>query len=270
MSERNPRAHGAHPTDDELLDLVNGFLEDAERLRIVSHARSCASCDARLREFVGAHERARALAPGMLAGASPAAVAGEGGVRTLPAPSVARRRGVRTPALLLAAAALVVVAGSVFLLRSPGAPTSPASRARNAWLPQGIASGARRSSLNAHADSVVTAGVAAYDRRDLAKTAEILAEPLERGGLEWVRRLYLANTLVALGRPREALPVLEVRDSEYLPEPWRGEWMWTHLVALSKCGRQASADSLLGLLRQRSDEVGARARALSDAPRDAR
>jgi hypothetical protein len=82
-----------------------------------------------------------------------------------------------------------------------------------------------------------------------------------------VRQLYLANTLVALGRPREALPLLSTFDYYLLPEPWRGEWDWTRMVALARTGQGARADSLLRSLGQRTDAIGARARRLTDDTR---
>ncbi len=246
----------AHLEDDEILDLVSGFVDDVTRERLIRHVASCPPCEARLREAAGSHERALARAARELASAAAAP----------------RARGFgRTGRLLAMAAGLVVVATAAFLARPRPDPASRASgEARPAWLPAAVTEGVRRAGGESPAESLVVAGVHAYDRRDLHEAERLLHAPLPDGTIEWMRRLYLANTLVALGRHSEAIPLLDAPLAERLPEPWAAEWDWTLLVALQHQGQQARADSVLERLVQRQDAVGERARATRDGRRPRR
>lgn len=235
-----------HIEDDQFLDLVSGLLQEAARERVIRHAATCPPCEARLREFTASHEQALARAAQVLA--APAA-----------APRPAWRG--RPAPWLAAAAGLVAVAATVFLLRSQtGGPRGVAPAP--AWLPVSVVDGERRDAGSSTAESLLVAGVQAYDHRDLATAERLLRAPREPGTLEWMRRLYLANTFVALGRDTEAIPLLEGQIAERLPEPWGGEWDWTFFVALERRGLHSRADSLLVLLEQRQDAIGDRARAM--------
>lgn len=258
MSTADARTPPPHLTDDDLVDLVNDLLDESARERMVTHAAGCAGCEARLREMATAHERGRARAAGL-----PAAMAGpvapDGSASPL---RLGPGRGIQRAGVLLAAAAVLVIAGTAYLLRPAREAPAPVSEPRHAWLPSNPEVSAARRSVGQGDDTRVMAGVAAYQRRDLSAAESLLTNPVDDLALEWVRRLYLANALVALDRNAEALPLLDRRSGDLLPEPWRGEGQWTYFVALSRAGRKADADSMLRVLIRRDDDIGARAREL--------
>ena len=262
-----------HLSDDQLVDLLHDFLDETVRAAALAHASTCPVCDARLRECARVHERGRASTAAILAsttrdGDVPAPQPGthSGMPRRL-----ARMHWRRSYPALLAAAGLIVVAGIGVRLRptfeSRARHAPPAAGARHVWLPSVQRSGQLRTLGDARVDSLVLAGIAAYERRELGMAESLLSIHPAHGELEWVRRLYLANTFVALERPSEALPLLEVWESGFLPEPWDGEWRWTYVVALERSGQRDRSDSLLGILRARNDDIGARARVLADDSR---
>jgi hypothetical protein len=262
-----------HLSDDQLVDLLHDFLDETGRAVALAHASACPVCDARLRECARVHERGRASAAAMLASTPRDGV----GFAPLPGPHSGMPRRLahmhwrRSYPALLAAAGLIVVAGIGVNLRptfkSSARHAPPAAGASHVWLPSAQRSGQLRAFADARVDSLVLAGIAAYERRELGMAESLLSIHPAQGELEWVRRLYLANTFVALERPSEALPLLEVWESGFLPEPWDGEWRWTYLVALERSGQRDRSDSLLVILRARTDEIGARARVLTDDPR---
>jgi hypothetical protein len=266
MASHDGPGSDRHITEDECVDLLHGLLTDAARSRAIAHASQCAECDGRLREFAGVHERGRALAARVLESGRPSPMpdADRGGSL-----AVRTARGGAPAGPWLAAAMLVIAAGVGWFMLRPKA--VPDRRAELVWLPSLPASGHLRASGDARADSLVSAGVSAYDRRELASAESLLATSIASGSpsLEWVRRLYLANTLIALGRGEEAMPLFEARGAESIPEPWSGDWNWTYLVALQQTGASARADSLLKVLQSRPGKVGERARELaSSGPTD--
>lgn len=257
-----------HVGDDEILDLVHDLLDPVSRDRVLAHTSSCPDCEHRLRDAVGTHERGRARAEQALRGAE-AGAAEIAPARDPVALPRHRRERPRWAMPVLAAAGVLIVSGVVWL-RRPAAPHAPlAANARHAWLPSDFDRAPRRPST-APAESLVMSGIAAYDARDLVAAESLLATPLDDFRLESLRRLYLASTRVAAGRPADAAGLLEVGMMEYLPEPWAGEMHWTLAIVLANTGRGAAADSLIRLLAARDDDVGARARALLDAARNRR
>ena len=252
------RPGAPHVTDDDLLDLLHGYLDSAECRRTLEHARSCVACDARFREIVHSHERGRAQAAPVLGGPTRQAV-------EIPGERIPheRKRWPTRAVGWLVAAGLIAVAGVGVLSRSRDASERGGLRAEPAWLSTMAPSGLRRSAEDP-ADSLIMAGVGAYERRDLAGAERLLAGAVTDPSIEQLRQLYLANTLVHMNRASEALPILRQYASENvsIPEPWRGEWHWTYLAALGRVGETARADSLLRELAGRSDALGARARTL--------
>lgn len=246
-----------HFSDDQLVDLVNGLLEADERAQVLAHAAYCTVCESRLREAVAVHERGAVAAAAHAASAAKPAT-----VMVLPV-----RPARHVAALRWAAAAAVVVISAWFISERPPAHESITSRAELVWLPSAPARGGV---LRAGSDDEVArleAGVAAYERRDLARADSLLTPGFESGSLEWVRRLYRASTLVALKRPADAVRSVatttdDERQADIIPEPWRGELQWTLMVALSQSGQLARADSLAQLLLKRDDAIGERAREL--------
>ncbi len=251
-----------HASDDALLDLMHGLSSGDAHDAVVSHLLGCAECDARFRVMVRDHEQGLARAPTALSQARMGA----------PTRGVVTATGSRRWAwsrITQVAAGVLILVGSAWLLAPRGGGSGAAARARNAWLPAAAHWGNLREAAEAGPDSTILAGIAAYDRRDLRRAERLLHSPGSGSAYEMLRRLYLANTLVALGRPREALPVL-VGFSWELPEPWRGEWDWTNMVACAHAGLPARADSLLDVLSQRDDSIGERARTLARDARDLR
>lgn len=239
---------GTHIGEDELIDLVSGFLDEPARERVVRHASNCAACEARFREISATHERGLARA-----------------AQALARPAQARRAWWEVPQqrVLALAAGFVVVAAVAFFLQSPS--TWPGRSGRSpepAWLPQATLDGHPRDATDSPAESLMVEGVRAYERRDLAAADRLLRTPIPASTNDYLRRLYLASTLVALGRDAEAIPLLDEAIADHLPQPWDGEWAWTLYVAFERQGLHARADSLFERLALRDDAVGNRARAL--------
>lgn len=258
----NPRDDGPglpHLSEDDVVDLANDLLDEPTRSRMVAHAAACPRCDGRLREVVGAHERGRARAQDYLARADAPEMNAHGRAGNRHASASTLRRSRPTAVLLVAAGVLMAAAAGV-VWQQLGTARSLASLAQPAWLPTGFDASPERRSGALDADSTLFDGIAAYERRDHSSAESLLAVPCRNETLEWVRRLYRANLLVALGRPAEAVPLLDSREVELLPEPWSGEAQWTLLVSLARTGATARADSLLRLLSVRDDEIGVRAR----------
>ncbi|MBK7369255.1 MAG: hypothetical protein IPJ04_15560 [Candidatus Eisenbacteria bacterium] len=188
MNETPGTAPGAHIGDDEFIDLVSGFLDDASRARVIAHASACAHCDARFREISATHERGLARAAEALR-----EPADEPRVHPFWRPSVA----------LLAVASFIVVAAAVFLARPQPPPAPPCdARPRAVWLPSAVSEGIRRSGGASQAESLVIAGVQAYGRRDLAEAERLLRAPLIRSALDKMRRLYFREHARGAGAQR--------------------------------------------------------------------
>lgn len=215
---------------------------------MLRHASNCAACDARFREISATHERGLARA-----------------AQTLAHTARARQAWWAVPQqrVLALAAGFVVVAAVAFFLRAPSTWPGRADRSPEpTWLPQATRDGHPRDGADSPAESLIVEGVRAYERRDLAAADRLLRTPIPASTNDYVRRLYLASTLVALGRDAEAIPLLDETIAEQLPQPWDGEWAWTLYVAFERQGLHARADSLFERLVLRDDAVGDRARAL--------
>ncbi|MFN8589170.1 MAG: hypothetical protein U0704_15365 [Candidatus Eisenbacteria bacterium] len=209
-------------SDAQCADIVLGLLDAREREGLLEHARECAACEARLRAHAGAVERAQADWSER--------------VERLPLP-LRPRRALPLPALFAAAAALVaVLALPLALRRGERAADAPA------WLPPAGESVRLRGAEEP--DAHLTAGLAAYEARDLATAERELKAAHADGAAETLRRLYLGNVLVARGRAQEASAVLgEVRWYQ-VPEPWRHQGARTWAQALRTLGEFARADSV--------------------------
>lgn len=235
-----------HAGADQLLDLVLGLARPESRRELIDHLATCAPCEQHLREIAASHERARARQAAALGGVG------------APQPAVARRPRWTGPALALAAG-LVAVVGLFAMLR---APSSPAPRgAAVAWLPRPDPGVLARGGASNGADSALLAGLAEYERHELAPARRSLEAAHASGVMEQVRRVYLANTLLQLGAARAALDQLQSLDYTQLPEPWRAESRWALGLALAGAGRKQQADSLMRQLASEPGSVGERARA---------
>lgn len=218
----NPETRERHLSDSLCADLVLGLLEGFEREQALDHARTCVECEERLRAHAGASERAQSDWTGH--------------VSTAPVP-LRPKFALPLPALFAAAAALVAVLALPLVLRHG---------TREELAPQWLPSAGETVRLRGEGepDAHLTAGLAAYEARDLPTAERELKAAHAEGAAETVRRLYLGNVLVARGRPQEASAVFgEVRWYQ-VPEPWRHEAARTWAQALRTVGDFARADSV--------------------------
>lgn len=209
-----------HLSEAQCADLVLALLTDAERECALTHARACAACEERLRLHAAAHARAEATAAERLGHASATPRAG-----ILPMP-----RWI----WVAAAAALVAVLAVPQLLRGP-------AREPQRWLPSPEAGITLR---EGESDPHLASGLAAYAQRDLATARRELEAAQVTGGAETARRLYLANTLLALDEPEAALTLLQGIELLNVPEPWQEEALWSLQTAYRQTGQEMRADSI--------------------------
>jgi len=266
MSESNPKSSScanAHLTDDRCLDLLHGLLADAEVQAIAAHVATCPPCEGLLQASAAERERTRSRASGIR---SPiAAVQGVGGGA---GPTPGGSGGGGTPrwrqALPWALAASIVVAAGIFASDS-FAPSGriPTAKPAAVWIELPRAGVSNREVRPSAADADVERGLAAYERHDVDAAIRILGSTTASGEMDIVRRVFLASALALGGRDdsiaaaRQLLADIALDD---LPEPWRGEALWTQCVVLFRSGEPTTADALLRELAKRDDAVGTRAR----------
>jgi hypothetical protein len=114
-------------------------------------------------------------------------------------------------------------------------------------------------------DSLVLEGIAAYERHDYEIARRLLAGQEQDRGMDKLRRVYLASAQLECDMPESALVTLARVKPAQLSEPWRSESEWTRIVALSRTGQRASADSLLNVLGKGAGPARDRARRLREA-----
>lgn len=209
-----------HLSEAQCADLVLALLSDAEQESALAHARTCAACEERLRLHTAAHARAETAAAEHL---QQTVVAREAKVLPLP-------RWV----WVAAAAALVAVIALPQLLHGP-------QREPQRWLPNPEAGITLR---EGESDPQLASGLAAYGKRDLITARRELEAAQVTGGAETARRLYLANTLLALDEPEAALTLLQGIDLSNVPEPWQEEALWSLQTAYRQTGQEMRADSI--------------------------
>jgi len=209
-----------HLSEAQCADLVLALLSDAEQDRALAHARSCAACEERLRLHTAAHARAGAAAAERLGQTVTPRQA-----RVLPLP-----RWI----WVAAAAVLIAVIALPQLFHGP-------QREPQRWLPNPEAGITLR---EGESDPHLATGLAAYGHRDLATARRELEAAQVTGGAETARRLYLANTLLALDEPEAALTLLQGIDLLNVPEPWQEEALWSLQTAYRQTGQEMRADSI--------------------------
>jgi hypothetical protein len=233
-----------HLPDGRLIDLESGLLDPASRARAMEHLRTCAACEARLRE---AHGDAERLA------LRPAPRLGMGSGTT---PSVARpARPPARPLLWAAAAAALLVAAAVPWVLRRGLDDG-----LDYWLPGDANVLLARSAVPLEDDALYREAIAAYDRRDVAQVIALLdsrAIPPEYAPLN----LLLASALEREGRHARARAVLERLDVETLPQPARDQARWILYVSLRRDGRDGEARQVALDLARGEGTLARRARA---------
>jgi hypothetical protein len=253
---------GLHLDEDTCLDLVTGLLPADERRAALAHVSTCAACERRLKTIAATHEIGRARANATLAAT---AVRSERPVVvTVPLPSLPAapdHRGGRAR-MWLAAASIVAIAGAAWLAghRSPSSALHDTPTAHR--LPEVDDGEILRQRSGEATDSLILAGVAAYSRGDFVAATRLLDRPHPDGGMDRLRRVYLAGALLELRREPEAFVVLDGTRAVDLPEPWREESEWMRVVVWHRLGLRASADSLARQLATGSGPVAERARRL--------
>lgn len=256
-----PGGSDPHLDDDRRLDLLHGLLPDAERERALAHLEACAACEELLRADAAAHERLRARgAPPALAALPPRATAPSpaGPVRPAAArlrlAAAWRRPPVRWAAVAMAAAAVLAL---IVLPRGGGDAWPALSRLPAAGGEVLVRGGDGRTAP----DGELGRALAAYERGDWDRAAELLSRLEAPPALRTLRDVYLGSALAWQGNHRRAAAVLAPVAGAALPDPWGSEARWTLYVSLRRSGQEARADSLLAVLSREPFELGERARA---------
>jgi hypothetical protein len=235
-----------HVGEDRCLDLVQDLLDPADRSIALDHMQECSACEQRFQVVAASHARALSAA---------AALRGRAPVTGAPL-----RLRPRTRPWLLAAAGVVALLGVARFARQ--SPTeSLVAIGPSVRLPPAHLRGAIRDLQVSDADTMIAAGLRAYNRGDYTGARRRLETATISGRLETVRRIYLGSTLFELGDAADAVLLLRDLDLTRVPEPWKSETQWTLALALESCGHAAAADSILTLLSRQHNPAGERARA---------
>lgn len=264
--EFDPGRVGSHADPDTCIDLIENLIPPAERERVLAHLAVCPSCEDLLRRQAATRERLRAEAPEALRheprrhhgpGAHPRGRTSTATIGRFFAPA-ASGRGIAL-AGALAAVALVVVVARTPRVEGPAARTTAAPPQVH-WLPGSETEVITRAPWTAAPDPNVRAGVEAYARHDLAEARRLLGSSRSEGSLEVMRQLFLGSA-AALDRDFAAAEDLLARlPMEQVPEPWRGEALWTLYAVFESRGARTRADSLLTLIAASPGPIAERAR----------
>jgi hypothetical protein len=243
-----------HIDEDRCLDLLHDLLEPDTVEAIIAHLETCSACEELLRQRAGEREKIRARHPLQSATV----------IVSMP-PSRSRRSFWLVPAVAAALALGVgITTWSMREMRRSGQ-SVPAP----GWLPPARDAVVTREPTAPPTDAMMQQGLDAYERRDYEAAARFLARATAEGEMEIVRRLYWSSALAWKADYKAALGVLRDVRLDPLPEPWRGEALWTRYVALQGTSQFAAADSLLRNLTSRDDAIGERARAVVSRPQPA-
>jgi hypothetical protein len=255
-----------HPDGDTLLNLMLGLLPEAEEQHLFAHLAACPQCERGFQELCACHERTRAAGTprfeenGQLVSAgSPAAARRRAPARTWAAAFL------RRPAVALVGAAAIVLL--VLALRPHRAPEVPGPSAQPPgagipWLTTRDVSRQVREAGGAQPLAEFDEALRAYAAHDLPRAVELLAAARVPESVEAYRRVFLGSALALSGRQAEAARVLLGAVEPELRDPLRLEAYQTLYAALSRSGRQASADSLLHALENHPSQLGAWARGM--------
>lgn len=261
-----------HLDEDRVLDLVNGLLPADERRATLVRAAACPDCESLLRSTAATHERARSRAVQQLSLVErPATLRSRDGAveddeaTPVPTPEITIFRLPRSrwqswsrPAFGIAALLTLVSAGTFMWRGQVG--NRGTALGQIDWLPSPNPVVVTRDSLPAMADQALADGLVAYRAHDAATTVRRLQDTHAGGALEQVRLLYLGNALLQLHRAPEAVAALQSLHPSMVPEPWRGEALWSLSLAWRATGETSRADSLLHTLSLQPGDIGERAR----------
>ena len=241
----------AHVSEDRLIDLLGGLLDEAAEGETLAHLKTCDMCERHFRMLVSERETLRAKpAPSV-----------QGGHIVLPEYStpdnviqLRRRRKVRWISASAVAAAAVLAFIIPYIMR-------PAtSGALKYWMPAGeetVTEAPEGTEIESLQDAL-----RAYENRD-ENTYEMLeTAPVPDGDTttDAIRRLYQASALVNEGRGALALEVLNTFNANTLPEPWRSRAGWVRYLALKQVGGLDAAQAMLDQLADTMGDVGEMAR----------
>jgi hypothetical protein len=269
MSESDPKISScapAHLTDDRCLDLLHGLLDDAEAQAIAAHVATCPPCERLLQVSAAERERVRSRAAAGIVPATTEArdVAAGAGATHSPTDIAPHVAPLWRRVLPWAIAASITIGAGVFAKSSFGpAARLPTAKPAAAWIELPRVGISNREFRANGADADVQRGLEAYERRDVETAIGLLRSAVTSGEMDTVRRVFLASVLALQNRDdsnTEARHLLADVALDDLPEPWRGEALWTQCVLLSRSGEAAAADTLARELAKRDDAVGARAR----------
>ena len=264
------RGQESHLDLDERLDLLFDRMPPAKKAQALEHLANCPTCEALLRRRVTLNERLRASEIPEHAAVAASAheevpalegeddkISEEGSFRAWLAGSCAGLVTLlRRPAFQYAGG-LVVVAAILLLVilpRQEQGDGDPGLR----WLPVSNRYSSARSLGEMAGDENLAAGLSAYADRKTEQAIEHLTRAETQGDFETIRKAYLGSALVWHGDYAEAATLLLTLDPLELPEDFN-EVRWALFVALTRSGRETSADSLLRILAQEGGAVAERA-----------
>ncbi len=266
--ESQARPGPVHLDEDRCIDLLHGLLETPEVEAIASHVAQCVTCEALLRDCAAERERVRAQA------AVRRSTLGGDGVGASPAPRGADIRKIhgsewRVLVPWAIAASILLIAGRG-ALRMFGDSHGNAATARitPGWIIAPHDGVANRDARSDSADVLVDRGLAAYEAHDVESAIRLLSAAKAEGEMDLVRIVFLASALTWKGDAESfaiADRLLASVAIDDLPDPWRGEALWTRAILLRQQNKASEADALLRALSSRTDGIGERARKTLDA-----
>ncbi len=229
-------ANSEHLDEAAFTDIVAGTASKKFVDQAFAHIRNCPRCEMRLLEASGDLETCRAK-PAPSGWGMPVRARSKTGLGGLVWPP--RRRLDFRLAIPLALAAMLLVMLRIGLPRRHPSETHPY------WIP---ATGELHQLRGAHswdADSTFWQGLDAYEAHNTGRAAELLQDAKTTGGLEDLRRLYLASSLINAGQGQHALQLFDELKIEDLPAPWRADAYWMKFQVLAGLNRSAEAEKLL-------------------------
>lgn len=220
----------AHPSEDRLLDIAAGLVPKEAAAAELDHLYGCPPCEERFRALCRELERSRLARP-------------------------ARKSRVWIAAGL-AAAAVIVAALLVPLVRAPAAPDPVAY-----WLPVETDAVELRTGRADVEGTALAEAAEAYRRRDAARVVKLLLGKTIPESHDPLRLLY-ASALLKTGDAEASLRELDALKIDTLPQPYRDRAKWIEIGALRSSSRNDDARALARELAGRPGEFSEAARRL--------